>query len=160
MQCRDGMSVFPRVNDDGEVLASLQEVASLLSGLACGDPSLARQSQAEDADINVIVKRFGLTGKLPDNVRPPTYADFEDVWDFQTAMNAVVAAQASFMAMPADVRARFGNDPHQFVEFCSDEKNLDEMRRLGLAVSRAAADAEAVPAAAAVGGSGAPPTVP
>ena len=38
------------------------------------------------------------------------------------------------MTMPADVRARFNNDPALFVDFCSDEANLDEMRKLGLAV--------------------------
>ena len=27
-----------------------------------------------------------------------------------------------------------GNDPQAFVEFCSDEANLDEMRKLGLAI--------------------------
>jgi len=45
--------------------------ASVESGLACEDASRAVQSQREDADINVIVKRFGLTGQLPQNVRVP-----------------------------------------------------------------------------------------
>ena len=39
-------------------------------------------------------------------------------------MNAVRGAEESFMAMPAEVRSRFGNDPQAFVEFCSDEANL------------------------------------
>ena len=34
-------------------------------------PSMTQQSQAEEADINTIVKRFGLTGKMPDNIRVP-----------------------------------------------------------------------------------------
>lgn len=99
-------------------------------------PSLTQQSQTEEADINTIVKRFGLTGQLPENVRLPTYADFEEATDFQTAMNAVRAAEESFMRMPANVRARFQNDPAEFIEFFNDPANLEEARRLGLAVPK------------------------
>ena len=49
-------------------------------------------------------------------------------------MNMIARAHESFDALPADVRARFGNDPGAFVEFCSDEKNLPAMREMGLAV--------------------------
>lgn len=103
------------------------------SGLDCsGLPSLAKQSFAEECDINTIVRRFGLTGQLPENVRMPTYGDFVDVVDFQSAMNAVVAARESFDAMPADVRARFHNDAGEFVAFCDDDRNRDEAVKLGL----------------------------
>ena len=106
------------------------------TGLACMDPSLAKQSFAEESDINTIVKRFGLTGQLPSDVRMPTYADFEEVFSYRDAMNAVVAARESFMMMPADVRSRFGNDPGAFVDWCSDPENLAEAVRLGLAEPR------------------------
>jgi len=54
------------------------------------------------------------------------------VFDFHSAMNAVVQARESFDAMPADVRYRFHNDPAEFAEFCFKEENLPEARRLGL----------------------------
>lgn len=137
MRARDGMSIFA----EPEVL-SLQEVESLRTGLECRDASLANQSSAEECDINVIVRRFGLTGQVPNQgIRLPTYQDFEDIFDFQTAMNAVRAAEQEFMKVPADIRSRFGNDPQQFVEFCSDEKNIDELRKLGLAKAKPADDA-------------------
>lgn len=103
------------------------------TGLACRDKTRTQQHQGEETDINVIVKRFGVTGMLPQRVPRPTVDGFADVFDFQTALNAVVAAQRSFDMMPADVRERFNNDPAKFVDFCSDEKNLPELRRLGLA---------------------------
>lgn len=96
------------------------------------EPSLTVQSQKDEADINVLVKRFGVTGHLPQSVRAPSFGDFTGVNDFQSAMNAIREAQESFDAMPADVRARFHNDPQEFVEFCSDEENIDEMRKMGL----------------------------
>jgi len=102
------------------------------TGLFCADASLAVQDAAEEADINTIVRRFGLTGQLPDAVDAPVYADFEEVLDFHSAMVAVRKAETAFMTMPADVRARFANDPGRFVDFCSDEKNLAEMKELGL----------------------------
>jgi phage internal scaffolding protein len=43
-----------------------------------------------------------------------------------------MAAQDSFLALPAKIRSRFGNDPALFVEFASDEANKDEMKALGL----------------------------
>lgn len=101
-------------------------------GLACLDESLADQSGKEEADINTLVRRFGLTGQLPTDVRAPTFGDFTGVSDFREAMDAVLAAQASFMAMPAEVRQEFGHSPQRFVEFCSDEANFDRMCELGL----------------------------
>lgn len=109
-----------------------RNVASDASGLKCEDESLTKQSFAEDADINVIVRRFGLTGQLPQGIVAPTYADFEGVYDFQSAMNVLREAEEAFAAMPAGIRSRFGNDPAQFVSFCDDPANREEAKKLGL----------------------------
>lgn len=97
-----------------------------------------QQSQAAETDINLIVKRFKVTGLLPQGVRIPTYGDFDGVSDFRSAMDAIIAAEKSFMAMPSAVRSRFGNDPAEFVKFCSNPDNLEEMRKWGLAVPKKA----------------------
>lgn len=106
--------------------------ASDESGLACKDPTLAKQSFAEDADINTIVRRFQLTGELPKDVRMPTYGDFTGISNFHEALNAIAIAEESFYAMPAQIRARFDNDPEKFVAFCSDDNNRKEAERMGL----------------------------
>lgn len=96
--------------------------------------SMAIQSQKAEADINMIVKRFGVTGLLPQTVRLPKYGDFGDqVFDYQTAMNAVRQADESFMALPPDIRAKFKNDPQAFMDFCAQKENLPELRKMGLA---------------------------
>ena len=77
------------------------------------------QSQKDEADINVLVKRFGITGEFPVLDRLPLNADFDDVFDFQSAMNVIRSAQESFDSLHADIRGRFHNDPHEFVDFCS-----------------------------------------
>ena len=38
-------------------------------------PSLTIQSQSEDTDINVIMRRVGIGAPLPTNMRIPTYDD-------------------------------------------------------------------------------------
>lgn len=128
--------------------------ASEASGLRCEDVSLAKQSFAEEADINTIVRRFGLSGELPVGARMPTYGDFALVNDFKTAMDALALANESFEAMPAAIRARFHNDPAEFVDFCSNDENIDEARKLGLVpaaeVVKAAELVVAAPAAAVV----------
>lgn len=114
---------------------------SLETGLECLDPTKTQQHQAEEADINTIVRRFGISGQLPQGVHAPTYADFDDVVDFQSAQNAIIQARDSFMKMPAGLRARFDNDPGMFVDFCSDEANREELVKLGLVVAPASAGA-------------------
>lgn len=102
------------------------------TGLRCEDESLAKQSFAEECDINTIVKRFRISGELPTGVVAPVYADYEDIFDFHSAMNAIAKAHEAFDAMPAEVRTRFQNDPAAFVAFCSDGANRDEAEKLGL----------------------------
>lgn len=101
--------------------------------LVCVGPSRTVQSSKDDADINVIVKRFGVTGLLPVRSDVPTYGEFDAVFDFQSAMNVIRRAQLTFESLPADVRKRFGNDPKTFVDFASDKANIDELRKMGLA---------------------------
>lgn len=103
------------------------------SDLECRDPSLAQQSFKDETDINVLLERFKVTGQMPQGIRLPEYGDFTGLTDFRTAMGALLSAQDEFMKLPADVRARFGNSPQAFLEFCSDKDNLGELRKMGLA---------------------------
>ena len=110
------------------------DMVSRESALECKDKSLTVQDQAAEADINVLVERFGLTGNIPQKVRMPTYGDFIGVQNYQEALNAVAAAEAAFMELPAKVRARFENDAGAFVDFCSNPSNAEEALKLGLVV--------------------------
>lgn len=99
------------------------------------DVGKTRQDQADDADINVIVKRYGLSGQLP-VVRPkiPLEADFREAGEFDlgAALRFVRDANAAFMAYPAEVRAKFENDPAKFVAFVENPANKEECVRLGI----------------------------
>lgn len=112
-------------------------LASEESALYCEDGSRTKQSFKEECDINTILKRFNVTGQLPVQPLQPQYGDFSGVTDYQTALNAVIAAQEAFEALPAVLRNRFANDPAAFVDYCSDETNRAEMIELGLIVKEA-----------------------
>jgi len=96
------------------------------------EPSLAQQSFKDECDINNILRQFNVTGELPISSVQPQYGDFSGITDYQSALNAVMEAQDSFLALPAKIRAKFDNDPALFVEFASDEANKDEMKAMGL----------------------------
>lgn len=127
-----------------------RDEASVDSGLLFteNDEDQAKQEFKDECDINTILKRFNITGQLPADVRMPTFGDFTGVGTFHDAVNAIALANEAFDEMPADVRARFGNDPAAFVAFCSDPANLAEARKMGLVPAEELPPAVEVPAAA------------
>lgn len=108
------------------------DAASAATGLVTTEDNLTQQQHKEECDINTIVRNFGLTGQLPTAVYLPTFDDFTEVQDFQSALHTIQRAEASFMAMPSNVRERFQNNAQKFLEFTSDSRNADELRALGL----------------------------
>lgn len=104
---------------------------SLETSLECKDPSLTQQQFRDDADINVLAERYGLTGRMPENPRVPTYGDYTGVTDYRSAIEAARAAEASFMELPGPVRAEFDNDPQTFLEAFSYPQNEPRLRELG-----------------------------
>lgn len=95
-------------------------------------PSRTRQEFKDEADINVIMRRYQSTGELPQlNLSAPQYLDVSGI-DFQEQMNFVAGAKTMFMELPSSIRSRFNHDPASFVAFCGDESNRSELARMGL----------------------------
>jgi len=109
-----------------------RDAASNESGLACEEPSLTQQHFKDETDINNILRQFNITGLLPEAPLSPRYGDFSGIGDYQSALNAVIAAEDEFMALPAEIRARFENDPAQLIDFLGNENNRSEAEKLGL----------------------------
>lgn len=109
------------VNADGELVAQV---------------SMTKQEFLPDCDINNILAEFKVTGQikhLAQNAAAGVYADLANLPDFQTALNTVVAGETAFATLPSKLRARFENDPAQFLAFMEDPANQDEIIKLGLA---------------------------
>ncbi len=93
-------------------------------------PSRTQQHFKESCDINYIMKKYSQTGALMGNPNPPQFGDFASVPDYQDSLNLVINAEAQFSALPAEIRARFNNEPDAFLAFCENEK--DPLTALGI----------------------------
>ena len=108
------------------------DAASNASGLVCEEPTRAQQHHKDECDINVILERFGKTGQVPVNAISGQYGDFSGVHDYHTALNALIASESEFAALPAQIRNRFQNDPSNLIEFLDNPSNKAEAESLGL----------------------------
>lgn len=99
--------------------------------------SLTVQSQTEDADLNVMMRRFGVTGKLPESVTVPRYGDFSEITDFRSALHVIQQSTEEFMRLPPDLRASYQNSPQLFLEAVESGHAFEALQKAGLTVSNA-----------------------
>lgn len=101
-------------------------------------PTRAKQSFAQESEINNILAKYHATG-LVDHLASygGTYADMPSNLDFQDATNTVMEAKKMFDALPSNIRTLFDNDPAEFLAFVENPENIDEMVELGLATQPA-----------------------
>jgi len=93
--------------------------------------SLTQQHELEASDINNIIKKYQVTGELPEP-RFGSYVDISDIPDYQTSLNIVQQADEAFKRLPSKVRGRFMNDPQTLLTWLRDSNNLSEAIELGL----------------------------
>lgn len=98
---------------------------------------MTKKAFKDECDVNHIMRRFEKTGQLPViNRGTPLYGDYSEVPTYQDALNIVERAEQQFAGLPSVVRARFANDPAQFLNFANDPTNAEEMVKMGLATAR------------------------
>lgn len=92
-----------------------------------------QQNFKDECDINRIMAKYIKTGELSHLAKhEPQYGDFSSGVAYQEASNRVLAAQADFDALSANIRKRMDNDPAKLLAFVGDPENLEEARALGL----------------------------
>lgn len=95
-------------------------------------PGRTKQSFRDECDINTIMARYQATGELPNlNQLAPQYLDATG-YDYQEHQNFIAGANSMFHELPSGIRARFSNNPAEFLDFCSQEKNRPELAEMGL----------------------------
>lgn len=98
--------------------------------------SMTKQSEMDACDIHNILRQYspaGLAQLIAENQARGSYADLPDSLDYQEALNTVLEGEKAFATLPARVRDRFHNNPHEFLEFMANADNQEEAIRLGLA---------------------------
>lgn len=122
--------------------------ASRAAAKDASGPSRTQQQFKDECDINTIVRRFGITGQLPFNTRPPLPDEHEYAYvEYQDMLNFISSADRSFSSLPADVRTRFQNNPGLFLKFVDDPANHAEGVKLGIFAPPPDAPPSPVPAA-------------
>lgn len=70
---------------------------------APGNKDMARQEFKEEADINYMLSRFGITQPRG----TPTFGTWDDTIDLQTALQSVSDAREAYKQLPENLRAKF-----------------------------------------------------
>lgn len=104
-----------------------------------GEPrvSMTQQHFEEVTNINKIIRKYR-GHDLITHVTTSTaaYGDFSEINEYAQSLNIVNTAKEAFLGIPADIRAKFDNDPGKFFEFASDPRNHDALVDMGLAEAR------------------------
>lgn len=97
------------------------------TGVDTGSETLVQQQFVEEQDINTIVKRFQVTGAFPMGPDgPAVYGDFSGITDYDSALETIDRAERSFMALPAEVRDRFKNNPANLINWANEARDEEE----------------------------------
>lgn len=110
------------------------EIARANTRIRFEDPSLTQQHFARDADLNTIIKRYGITdGAIPPAALDPKYfGDFTDEADFRDHLERIRNAENRFNALPANIRSMFDNDMIFMHDWVTAPENVEEAVKLGL----------------------------
>lgn len=82
----------------------LGDIVSLQTGLDCSTmPDLARQEFKQEADINILLARFGVNAPS----RQPVYGEADFDLDLQQALTAIQEAKTAWATMPIELRQQY-----------------------------------------------------
>lgn len=108
----------------------------LVPGIGHFDQSKTKQSFAEEADINNIMRKYIQTGVLVDPLIPrnrkPQYGDFSITPDYFTALREIRKAESEFNLLPSKLRDKFENSLENLLNFLADPANNAEAVEMGL----------------------------
>lgn len=93
-----------------------------------------QQHFREECDINNIVKSGKVNDPFRVTDRKPQFGDFASVPEYQEAQNLIVESLLLFESLPSRIRARFQNDPVEYLAFVNDQGNYDEAVKLGMII--------------------------
>lgn len=94
-------SAIRRQSDDEQDLYSLEAGLDL-----SGEVDLARQEFREEADVNSIMRKYGVGGL---NARQPQYGEQDFDVDLQHALRAIADAKAAHARLSPELRAKYKN---------------------------------------------------
>lgn len=91
---------------------------------------MTEQHHKQSCDINTIVAKYLKTGLL-DHVKryEGTYGDVTGA-DFKSAQDLIAQQKSTFNDLPAAVRAKFDNDPTQYLDMVMTDEGINELKNI------------------------------
>lgn len=102
-------------------------------GTVC-DPAEGKtvQQDVDSADINIILRRAGITDPrqvvAPDGI----FWDTTELGDYRVLADRLAVVNAYFSNLPAEVRKQYANDPLVFLDEANTDEGVLKLQRLGL----------------------------
>ena len=90
------------------------------TALVCEDESLAQQNMKDDADLNIMIRKYGV---LP--AQQVNWKEFDATViprDYHQLQNMMKEADAAFLSLPGEVRQSVDNDPEKFLAMVDAKK--------------------------------------
>lgn len=92
----------------------------------------------KECDIHYLYRnmlKFGTAypGRLTKPARTPQFVQSVAPRDLASAMDVVNRAREQFEQLPVEVRDRFNYNPYRFMEYVTNDKNKEELVKMGLA---------------------------
>lgn len=104
-------------------------------GTACtAEEGKTRQSDADSADINKVLRRAGITDPRQLILQQGNYMDVSDVGDYRALSDRLARVRQYFEGLPAELRKEFGNDSLRFLDVVNDPANADQLIEWGVFV--------------------------
>jgi len=94
--------------------------------------SLTKQSFADEADIQNIVKRALRGQPVTQTDKVAQYVDVSNLPSYMESLNTINALNQAFMSLDGLQRAAFHNNPENMVAFLSDPANYEKAVKLGI----------------------------
>lgn len=91
--------------DNPTIDASDGAIIELSNGELAANKDVARQEFAQDADINHMLNKFGITPERG----APTFGEWDDTLDLQQALTSVAEAKTAFGDLPEKLKTKFGS---------------------------------------------------
>lgn len=97
------------------------------------EESIVDESKRDDADLNVLVRRW-MRGEAVPQFAPGAFADVSEVGGFQKMQERLLEVESAFRKLPLEVREHFRNSPALFADAFSDPAQLSMLEEMGVVV--------------------------
>lgn len=104
-----------------------------IPGFSSEMDSKVQEQFADACQTDTIIRKYNMMGVNPFiSAGGSEYLDTTQIPSFVAAQNAQVKVKEYFEGLPSDIRLEFNNDPMQFAEVCSDPRNAEYLREIGV----------------------------